>query len=152
MDASSGLLINNYCVLLIFGFNIYLYVPYTQGPTPTRGLGWMGGCSVDHTLGTSSGHHAYTEATHPPVSSLNNYHYELLLPSEATIVCVEYWYHMFGLDSGTFSMYQRVLGGNPTFPHASISGPQGDTWHTQTLQFDTSLGFLVRFSPPDQEC
>ncbi|XP_069133149.1 MAM and LDL-receptor class A domain-containing protein 1-like [Argopecten irradians] len=97
----------------------------------TRGSGSTGtsgtGPSNDHTYGTSRGHYMYTEASGRQPGNKAR----LISPiyqNPTTPVCLKFWYHMFGANTGqalnVYKMARGVLGS----PIWTKSGSSGNQW------------------------
>ncbi|CAB4007264.1 MAM and LDL-receptor class A domain-containing 2-like, partial [Paramuricea clavata] len=65
------------------------------------------GPSADHTFGTSKGYYMYIEAT----GKSRGDKAQLLSPRypKTTGRCLQFWYHMYGSDMGTLTVYKKVL-------------------------------------------
>lgn len=62
---------------------------------------------ADHTLGTPTGWYIYMEASYPQVAD----HRCRIVSEEITGQrCLEFWYHMYGMDIDTLNVYIKMNG------------------------------------------
>ncbi|XP_071951991.1 MAM and LDL-receptor class A domain-containing protein 1-like [Antedon mediterranea] len=97
-----------------------------RGATDTR----YTGPSQDHTFGTELGRYMYIETSQ---YQLIEGHKARLISPVWTITepeqCVEFWYHMYGSDTGALSLFIRSAGGAmPADPVVRIVGHHMDVW------------------------
>nr|XP_054750088.1 uncharacterized protein LOC129255786 [Lytechinus pictus] len=99
-----------------------------NGPTSTLNTG----PSNDHTHGTMAGYYIYTESSWP--RSQNDYAVIRSpgVPLESTDIdrCFKFFYHMWGLNIGTLSLYFSTSGTitDQAVVVWSMSGPQTNAW------------------------
>ncbi|CAH1233158.1 MALRD1 [Branchiostoma lanceolatum] len=101
------------------------------------------GPSVDHTLGTSSGHYMYLETSAGSPGEAARL-VSAPLPASSTPYCLRFYYHMFGDSIETLNVYIRTQGilGNSVW---TISGNQGNVWMFGHAQLVGSNSFNVVF-------
>ncbi|CAF4044180.1 unnamed protein product, partial [Rotaria sordida] len=90
-----------------------------QGQTPTLNTG----PSVDHTYGTPNGWYIYMEASYP-----QKYNQRSRIISEEIQGqrCLQFWYHMYGMDVNTLNVYIKINGqlGKPVWTRTRNQGNQ----------------------------
>ena len=57
--------------------------------------------------------------------------------------CIEFFYHMSGVTSGTLSVYIVPVGKNVTSPLWTLSGHHGNEWRRASFITSSSLHFQV---------
>jgi len=102
------------------------------------------GPSLDHTLGTTSGHYLYAEATNPC-----QFNYSIVSvgidTSEYDLINLTFWYHMYGINSGT--IYVDVNeSGSWILNVWNISGQQQtsptDSWDMASVDLSSYSGII----------
>lgn len=68
---------------------------------------------VDHTTGTSAGFYVYIEASYPQKPGDTAWLVSEVIQSPSG-ACLDFWYHMKGVDTGNLTIYQRIVNKNPT--------------------------------------
>lgn len=106
-----------------------------SGGTASSGTG----PSFDHTTGGKSGYYIYTEA-----SVNNNKTARLLSPplQVSTIVCVNFWYHMYGANVNRINLRLKH-GGALGQPLWTKIGNQGNRWFNAKVDVMPQNGDLV---------
>ncbi|KAJ8050665.1 MAM and LDL-receptor class A domain-containing protein 2 [Holothuria leucospilota] len=104
-----------------------------SGSTASSGTG----PTKDHTLNSKDGHYAFIESSSP---NLAGDFAQLLSPIFSGYYnrCLEFYYHMFGDDSGTFNVYRRVedLSMINVFTQ---SNNKGDVWRKGQVTMDDTV-------------
>lgn len=107
-----------------------------NGSTPSRNTG----PSNDHTLGTSKGVYAYTEASEP--QQRNDRARLISAMIQPGKVCLEFWYHMYGTNMG----WLRVLSKSPHRRERRLwykYGNQLNEWHRETLSIFSYVKYQI---------
>lgn len=106
-----------------------------SGGTASSGTG----PSFDHTTGGKSGYYIYTEA-----SVNNNKTARLLSPplQVSTIVCVNFWYHMYGANVNRINLRLKH-GGALGQPLWTKIGNQGNRWFNAKVDVMPQNGDMV---------
>ena len=97
------------------------------------------GPDVDHTLGTDQGTYCYIEASDPALPGHKGHLVSPKLPP-ATNACLELYLFMYGVDMGSFNVYQKGTAMANIF---SISGDQGYQWKKILLEISISSEFEI---------
>jgi PKD repeat protein len=112
----------------------------SEGGTPSVDTG----PDADHTLGTTGGNYAYTEASACFGKAVN-----LVSPcidlAGSTSPVMSFWYHMYGADMGTLhiDVYNNGTWTNDIMP--AISGDQGNQWLQASVNLTAYVGNVVNF-------
>ncbi len=101
------------------------------GATP----GIQNGPSVDHSTLTSHGYYVYTPAASTSVKG-----------EKARLVsqwmnntdgqCLSFWYHSYGADIGSLTVYKRLLVSQESYPLWKINLDFGDIWNAAEITID----------------
>jgi hypothetical protein len=91
------------------------------GTTPTGNTGPLG----DHTTG--SGKYVYGEASYGATGSIAYSQSPCMNITNLTAPQLEFWYHMYGSNIGTFTV--QMWYGNQWIDIWTMSGDQGNMWH-----------------------
>ncbi|XP_063223620.1 mucin-2-like [Bacillus rossius redtenbacheri] len=101
-----------------------------NGPTPSRHVGT--GPAHDHTLGPGRlGYYLYMETSIPRgLSSKTRIYSPVYSPKLSEDACFTFWYHMYGLSTGSLNVYikpegKKIQNLKPVFQK---KGEQGDVW------------------------
>ncbi|XP_071486327.1 MAM and LDL-receptor class A domain-containing protein 1-like [Diadema antillarum] len=100
------------------------------------------GPATDHTLGTVAGFYIYTEAS----NNFNNIARleSALIPASVGKICAQFWYHMWGADMGTLSVYAKV--GSSLGPVLwSRSGSLSRKWYNAQVEFIPTTDYKFVF-------
>jgi hypothetical protein len=118
------------------GFGTGVYPPgFSNGGGSNQWINWSGptssvdtGPDVDHTQGNSVGRYMYCETS---ISGTGTF--IMKTPNYAVVggENAKFWYHMFGLTTGTLKLEQETSPGVWTTLW-SLAGDQGNTWHQAT--------------------
>ncbi|XP_013414005.1 MAM and LDL-receptor class A domain-containing protein 1-like [Lingula anatina] len=93
-----------------------------QGPTQTP----YTGPSADHTLGNRNGRYAHIEASTPRKEGHFAHLYSKEFPFSSRPRCLNFYYHMYGLDMGRLNVYLHVDGAKMMI--WTMAGDQGNMW------------------------
>ncbi|CAF1538469.1 unnamed protein product, partial [Adineta steineri] len=91
-----------------------------QGQTPSANTG----PAIDHTYGTPSGWYIYMEASYPQQS---NQRCRIQTEEIEGQRCIQFWYHMYGMDIDTLNIYIKI-NGQLNKPVWTRSRNQGNLW------------------------
>ena len=96
------------------------------------------GPSADHTLGNSTGHYLYIEASSPCFPSRDFFLVSPLCDfTGANAPQLSFWYHMYGTSMGTMSVEVSTDGGATWgSPIWTQSGDKGDVWLEANINLD----------------
>ncbi|XP_041465298.1 MAM and LDL-receptor class A domain-containing protein 1-like [Lytechinus variegatus] len=96
------------------------------------------GPEVDHTTGNELGFFVFVSSTY---RLKPNYKARLISPpieANSEPSCVVFWYHMYGDDVETLSVYVRKINGGLGTPQWTLNGNQRNYWHRQTIDIAAS--------------
>ncbi|XP_019632083.1 PREDICTED: MAM and LDL-receptor class A domain-containing protein 2-like [Branchiostoma belcheri] len=111
----------------------------------TGGTGTVNtGPTVDHTYGTSAGHFVFIETSSPRVPGDNAIFLSPTYQTTSPNYCVEFYYHMFGVNIGTLNVYAKK-NGNLGTALWTLSGDQGDIWVMAQVTVTADNPFQVAF-------
>ena len=76
---------------------------------------------LDHTYGTPQGWYIYMEASYP---QSNNQRCRIVSEEIQGQRCLQFWYHMYGMDVNTLNVYMKINGqlGKPVWTRARNQG------------------------------
>jgi len=98
------------------------------------------GPTTDHTLQSASGFYIYTEATGKKYKDKAR----IVSPMESSTKgsCLKFWYHMYGANMGTLSIFLKTSRGfgRPLWREV---GNQGNAWRVASVTITSSQNFQV---------
>ncbi|XP_038071818.1 MAM and LDL-receptor class A domain-containing protein 1-like [Patiria miniata] len=103
------------------------------------------GPDSDHTVGTSNGFYMYTEASDPRVASDKARLDSPKAIAPATGACVRFWYHMYGADMGSLTVYTGDGQGGLGPARWSANGNSGNKWLDASIDIASGIEFQVSF-------
>ncbi|XP_077978860.1 MAM and LDL-receptor class A domain-containing protein 1-like [Glandiceps talaboti] len=125
---------------------------YTQDNSDTFDWTWDNagtpssatGPSVDHTYGTTAGYYVFIEASPPRVAGDAARLETPVQSATGNYSCVEFWYHMYGLNIGTLNIYVKKNGqlGNAEW---TGSTSLGDQWNLGEFTYSADLPYQIVF-------
>ncbi|XP_057298293.1 MAM and LDL-receptor class A domain-containing protein 2-like isoform X2 [Hydractinia symbiolongicarpus] len=101
------------------------------------------GPTNDHTLQSGNGFYMFTEAS----NKKNGDKARILSPVNAATQgqCLQFWYHMYGADMGTLSVFLKVRNVLQKIPIWSESGDKGNVWKIATKTISSTDTFQIAF-------
>ena len=86
----------------------------------------------------------YTEASSPRVRGDKA---RLMSPSNAATSgsCLEFWYHMYGVDIGTLNIFVKTGSTLPSRPIWAENGNQGNVWKIARKTITATRAYQVGF-------
>ncbi|XP_025084894.1 MAM and LDL-receptor class A domain-containing protein 2-like isoform X1 [Pomacea canaliculata] len=96
------------------------------------------GPAVDHTSDSDTGFYMYMESNFHNQGQRAQLYSTLLSPSP--LVCISFWYHMYGHDEGSLQLY--LIEPQETVSLVKITGDQHNFWH----YWETSASYGFYFS------
>ncbi|XP_033638977.1 MAM and LDL-receptor class A domain-containing protein 1-like [Asterias rubens] len=112
----------------------------TNGKTPSTTTG----PSTDHTTGTAAGFYLFIEASDHYKDNKANLISEHFDPTDKA--CFQFWYHMFGKGIGELGVYLWNTVADFGVEKLTISGNQGDEWHTAQVDIASKQVFYLMIS------
>ncbi|XP_038071819.1 MAM and LDL-receptor class A domain-containing protein 1-like [Patiria miniata] len=112
-----------------------------RGGTPSLDTGPI----ADHTLGTSNGFYIYTETSDPRVASDKARLDSPKAIAPATGACVRFWYHMYGADMGSLTVYTGDGQGGLGPARWSANGTSGNKWLDAAIYIASGMEVRVSF-------
>ena len=111
-----------------------------QGSTPTPNTG----PTVDHTLGTESGHYMFMESSQPTardnrailVGPVLSKDVECGSVGDNVECAIRFWYHMYGDHTGTLTVSARLASGTENKLWQK-ERDQGDEWHEAVVPLNS---------------
>ncbi|XP_047128245.1 MAM and LDL-receptor class A domain-containing protein 1 isoform X1 [Hydra vulgaris] len=90
---------------------------------------WGTGPTADHTLGTKDGYYIYIETSFNKENDTANLVSPFIdFPPSSPIVCVRFWYHMYGQHVGSLNVFHKTTANMPTIPVWTRSGAMVNDW------------------------
>ncbi|XP_071956926.1 MAM and LDL-receptor class A domain-containing protein 2-like [Antedon mediterranea] len=107
------------------------------------------GPAFDHTLGTAAGHYIYIEASSPRIANdtariVSTAFYSQNATQHGDVVCLQFWYHMYGTHVNRLNIHQKVSG-VLTDPIWSMVGEQGNLWKIGQVNLKSTQNFKIVF-------
>ncbi|XP_022098207.1 MAM and LDL-receptor class A domain-containing protein 1-like isoform X2 [Acanthaster planci] len=112
-----------------------------SGSTPSYGTG----PTADHTTGYSRGFYMYIEASAPRNSGDKARIDGAKAIAPATGACVRFWYHMYGGDMGSLTVYTGDCRGGLGPSRWSRKGDSGSLWRETSIDIDPNTEFSITF-------
>ncbi|XP_066300036.1 MAM and LDL-receptor class A domain-containing protein 1-like [Branchiostoma lanceolatum] len=110
----------------------------SQGPTGST----QTGPTSDHTTATDQGWYLFIETSSPQVAGDAA---RVLSPDiPAGVLCLQFWYHMYGTHVDTLNVYLQE-GNNLGTPVWTETGTQGDQWNQGQVAITKSATFKIVF-------
>ncbi|CAF4185562.1 unnamed protein product, partial [Rotaria sp. Silwood2] len=99
-----------------------------KGTTPTP----LTGPSIDHSTMTSSGYYMYVPSAS---TSRQGEKARLISPwmNNTNGQCLSFWYHSYGADVGSLTVYKRVSSSDELYPMWKINYNFNDTWNAAEI-------------------
>ncbi|KAI8492359.1 hypothetical protein Bbelb_298120 [Branchiostoma belcheri] len=96
----------------------------------------------DHTLGQYfAGYYMYIESSTPAQTG----DVARLFSPETSGPCLEFYFHMFGIQMGTLQVYTRLSGSTDMQLQWELSGDRGDTWNRAVINHNITDNYQVIF-------
>ena len=114
---------------------------WTRGSANTTSF--KTGPPADHTYGTAFGHYMHIEASYPRRPGDRAVMESPEYPATMGGKCVEFYYHMYGVDMGTMRAFLRKGGRLDRTPVWSMSGNQGNSWYRASFTVQTQQPWKV---------
>ncbi|XP_066300034.1 MAM and LDL-receptor class A domain-containing protein 1-like [Branchiostoma lanceolatum] len=102
------------------------------------------GPQSDHTLGTSAGHYMYIETSSPRQPGDIAVLTTPTVPGDNRQHCLQFYYHMFGVDIGTLRLWE-VRGTDQPRIVWEVSGDQGNQWAAMQWAVTPSIDTYFMF-------
>ena len=103
--------------------------------------------SLDHTYGTGTGYYMYIETSSPQKPGDK----ARLISSTYSVAaggsCLQFFYHMWGADTGALNVFLKVNNGIEPSPIWALSRDQGDLWRPARATILAADKFQVSSSP-----
>ncbi|XP_076075807.1 MAM and LDL-receptor class A domain-containing protein 1-like [Mytilus galloprovincialis] len=116
--------------------NIYEWIVFS-GSTPSKDTG----PESDHTLGSSTGHYIYLEASSKDIGTKSNLTSDTVYPNGDA--CFTFWYYLYGEGMGTLNVY---LESEEELTTAwSISGNRNKEWWFTSFDISRSKPYRIMF-------
>ncbi|XP_038052723.1 MAM and LDL-receptor class A domain-containing protein 1-like [Patiria miniata] len=102
------------------------------------------GPSIDHTTGTGAGFYVFLETSSPRVAGEKARLESALVPRTAEN-CLEFWYHMWGDDVDTLSVYARPDGAGIGAPIWTRVGTRDNQWYLGRVALTMATSYKYVF-------
>ncbi|XP_071965542.1 MAM and LDL-receptor class A domain-containing protein 1-like [Antedon mediterranea] len=112
----------------------------TYGETPSDGTG----PTNDHTRGNELGRYIYIESSQPRRPLETAVIRSPTMDGTATVPCLQFWYHMYGMNVGTLTVFKEEPGFEPTRLWWR-GGDQGNEWIEAKINIPPYSYFQVSF-------
>ncbi|XP_022096406.1 MAM and LDL-receptor class A domain-containing protein 1-like [Acanthaster planci] len=112
----------------------------TNGQTPSSTTG----PKFDHTTMTPAGFYLFIEASYHYKDDKANLNSEHFNPTDKA--CFQFWYHMLGKGIGELVVYVHDAVSDVAEEKLTISGNQGDEWHTAQVDISSQKVFYLIMS------
>jgi len=116
---------------------------WTRGSANTTS--YLTGPPADHTYGTAFGHYMHIEASYPRKPGDRAWMESPEYPATIGGKCVEFFYHMYGVDMGTLRVFVRKGGRVDMTPVWTMSGNQGNSWYRASFTVQTPQPWKIIF-------
>ncbi|XP_041365734.1 MAM and LDL-receptor class A domain-containing protein 1-like [Gigantopelta aegis] len=112
-----------------------------QGPTASVNTG----PTRDHTTNLNSGYYIYVESSAPRKrNDKARIISRAILPAKATDGCIfTFYYHMYGVGTGTLSVYTQTQSGGYRTQVWTKSGNRGDFWERASVPLSSTQTFQI---------
>ncbi|XP_067126410.1 MAM and LDL-receptor class A domain-containing protein 1-like isoform X1 [Centruroides vittatus] len=97
----------------------------------------------DHTYGNASGHYLYISSISQAIRRTASISSTTFLPTSTTGCQIRLWYHMYGEDVSTLTLYIRAAEGTNLNKLTNVTGEQGDEWKRLSVVISFKLNFKV---------